>query len=346
LLDFDLPWNNDQIYTDDVEDMTQAAQLERGIQPQYVVAALQSLSRDGELPDGYSSKDMRDTKSEFYNDVVSSAGEIQQYFESQQNNGTGGNGNGMSPEQWRQARQDDLEMKNSAFNQLEALYQKSGGGPLSSEEQFQIMSDPELLEQFGIAIQQSVENNGGSKSDKKKVAAVVDSAKTEKAEVSKDDSAAVEEGDDPELTSLIEGADETAQPTNESADETAQPTNESSITFEQNMERIKNLSYEDVQKDLSGPGLERALSLIDKAKSGEATAKEQQSLAGLLPVPAPKAKKREVTIDNLTPGDIRESIPGGPNQTKSLNLLRMVNEGNASDEQVEELMAMLDLDKK
>ena len=331
LLDFDLPWNNDQIYTDDVENMTQAAQLERGVQPQYVIAALQSLSRDGELPDGYSSEDMRDTKSEFYNDVVSSAGEIQQYFESQQNNGTGGNGNGMSPEQWRQARQGDLEMKNNAFNQLEALYQKSGGGPLSSEEQFQIMSDPELLEQFGIAIQQSVENNGGSKSDKKKVAAVVNSAKTEKAEVSKDDSAAVEDGDNPDLKSLIEGENKDDQPTEE--------------------ELLKAISNTPVSNSSgaykSRDELVAIQELINKVNSGNATQAEKSSLIDIY-----SDTSLEIEVDlpeslkDITFSKLRSLVPEGADRQKIYDLYRKGRAGNASKSEMKELMSALNSAKK
>jgi hypothetical protein len=339
-------WDNilpgrDQVFIDDAEAMALNAQTQNGVEAQYVIAALEGLSSDGKLPDGYSAKDMRNVKSDFYQDVVKKAGELQNYFKSGAGGG-GGKETQLSLEQFRGIRQGDLNMKMQAVNQLEAALKSFGGGPLSSEDQYQLMSDPQLLEQAGIAMNQSLQQQGGgnnSAGNSTPAAAPVPTTapvvENSGAEAGQSSSVAAEESDDPELTSLIEGADETAQ-----------STNESSITFEQNMERIRNLSYEDVQKDLSGPGLEMALGLIDKLKSGEATAKEQQSLEGLLPVPAPKAEKREITIDNLTPGDIRESIPGGPNQTKSLNLLRMVNAGNASDRQVEELMAMLDIAKK
>jgi hypothetical protein len=318
-------------------------QSREGINPMYLNSVIQGLAKEGQLPKGVSASDMKNPDGSFYKTVKENASLLQRQTEG--NNGSGGNGTGQTDVALgdiAQMVQGDTSMKVQALNQMLEMSRNSGGGTLTSEEQYEIMNDPGLLEEFGIALQQSLQQQGGgnnSAGNSTPAAAPVPTTapvvENSGAEADPSSSVAAEESDDPELTSLIEGADETAQ-----------STNESSITFEQNMERIRNLSYEDVQKDLSGPGLEMALGLIDKLKSGEATAKEQQSLEGLLPVPAPKAEKREITIDNLTPGDIRESIPGGPNQTKSLNLLRMVNAGNASDRQVEELMAMLNLDKK
>ena len=337
---WNFPFTQDEIYKDDLEEMGTLMQSREGINPIYLNSVIQGLAKEGQLPEDVSASDMKNPDGSFYNTVKEDASLLQRQTEG--NNGSSGNGTGQTDVALgniAQMVQGDTAMKVQALNQMLEMSRNSGGGTLTSEEQYEIMNDPGLLEEFGIALQQSLQQQSGGSNDPATdadpVSTQVPEATDSRAEANQGSSAAAEEGDDPELTSLIEGADETAQ-----------STNESSITFEQNMERIRNLSYEDVQKDLSGPGLEMALGLIDKLKSNEATAKEQQSLVSLLPVPAPKAEKREITINNLTPGDIRESIPGGPNQTKSLNLLRMVNAGNASHRQVEELMDMLNLDKK
>jgi len=215
-------WNNilpgrDQVFIDDAEAMAFNAQTQNGVEAQYVIAALEGLSSDGKLPDGYSAKDMRNVKSDFYEDIVNKAKELQNYFKSGAGGG-GGKGTQLSLEQFRGIRQGDLNMKMQAINQLENALKSFGGGPLSSEDQYQLMSDPQLLEQAGIAMNQSLQQQGGgnnSAGNSTPAAVPAPVVENSGAEADQSSSVAAEDGDDPELKSLIEGENKDDQPIQE-----------------------------------------------------------------------------------------------------------------------------------
>ena len=336
---WNFPFTKDEIYKDDLEEMGTLMQSREGINPMYLNSVIQGLAKEGQLPKGVSASDMKNPDGSFYKTVKENASLLQRQTES--NNGSGGNGRGagdVSLSELHKLAQGDLGMKNQALNQLGDMYQRAGGGTLTSEEQYAIMSDPGLLEEFGVAIKQSLQQQGGGNNAPAPAASPVPTTapvvENSGAEAGRGSSVAAEEGDDPELTSLLEGTDQPGQ-----------PTGEGSMTLEQDLERVMNMSDRDMRSDdLFGPGLDRAKRLKAKVRSGEATVEEQQSLVSLLPVPAPKAEKSSGipdNVENLTLTDIRNEIPPSADRRKAYELLSTIQSGRGSDQQIEELMAML-----
>ena len=328
-------WDNilpgrDQVFIDDAEAMALNAQTQNGVEAQYVIAALEGLSSDGKLPDGYSVKDMRNVKSDFYKDVVKKAGELQNYFKSGAGGG-GGKGTQLSLEQFRGIRQGDLKMKMQAVNQLEAALKSFGGGPLSSEDQYQLMSDPQLLEQFGIAMNQSLQQQGGgnnSAGNSTPAAVPAPVVENSGAEAGKGSSVAAEDGDDPELKSLIEGENKDDQPIEEATEE--------EVLKAISNTPVSNSSGEYKSRD----ELVAIQELRNKVNSGNATQAEKDSLIDIYS-DTDTDLEIEVTlpenVKDMTFMDLRESVPEGADRQKIYDLYRKGKAGNASKSEMKEL---------
>jgi hypothetical protein len=206
------------------------------------------------------------------------------------------------------------------------MSRNSGGGTLTSEEQYEIMNDPGLLEEFGIALQQSLQQQSGRSNDPAtaadSVSTQVPEATDSRAEANQGSSAAAEEGDDPELKSLIEGENKDDQPTEE--------------------ELLKAISNTPVSNSSgaykSRDELVAIQELKKKVRNNNATQAEKSSLIDIY---SDTDVEIEVTlpenVKDMTFMDLKESVPEGADRQKIYDLYRKGKAGDASKAEMRQL---------
>jgi len=211
------------------------------------------------------------------------------------------------------------------------MSRNSGGGTLTSEEQYEIMNDPGLLEEFGIALQQSLQQQGGGNNAPAPAAVPAPVVENSGAEAGQGSSVATEESDDPELTSLIEGENKDDQPTEEELLKAISntPFSNSSGAYKSRDELVE------IQK------------LKKKVRNNNATKEEKDSLIDIfsgtdleIEVTLPESLK-DVTFSNL-----RNLVPEGADRQKIYDLYRKGKAGNASKAEMRQLSDALNSESR
>lgn len=303
IFSFNIPGTKEEIYTDDMEAMGVLAQTEEGIKPQYLNAVMIGLARDGQLPRGVTPENMLDKNSDFYKEVTNGARQLQAQMES--NNGNG-SGPVLSLADYGQLAQGDLEMKTQNIQALNNALQQASGGVLSADEQFQIMNDPELLQEFGILMEESIKQAGG---DTATSTPPPPAAKPNPEPVEETGSREVgsDEGDNPELTSLLEGDAPVDTPP--------------ARTAETQSSRRRNIGrrFDTTDTEVAVPGLDTSNLTSQEAREA---------------------------LPGMTMRDMRAAIPEGADREKAYNLFTTIRSGRGSESEVEELIKMLTNAKK
>ena len=316
---WELPFTGDRIWTDELEEFGTLLQTEEGIKPQYVNTVIQGMAKDGKLPKGFSSEDMKNPKSDLYQGVKQNAATLQR--QSEGNNSSGGKNN-ISLAQLNKLAQGSLEMKMQAFNEVGKMYQRAGGGTLTADEQYAIISDPALLKEFGVVIEESVKRPGKGNN------ASGNSKNAEAAKTNNTSSVAAEKGDDPKLKSLIEGENKDDQPIEEATEE--------EVLKAISNTPVSNSSGEYKSRD----ELVAIQELKNKVNSGNATQAEKDSLIDIYS-DTDTDLEIEVTlpenVKDMTFMDLRESVPEGADRQKIYDLYRKGKAGNASKSEMKEL---------
>jgi len=323
---WNFPFTQDEIYKDDLEEMGTLMQSREGINPIYLNSVIQGLAKEGQLPKGVSASDMKNPDGSFYKTVKENASLLQRQTEG--NNGSGGNSTGqrdVALGDIAQMVQGDTAMKVQALNQMLEMSRNSGGGTLTSEEQYEIMNDPGLLEEFGIALEQSLQQQGGGNNAPAPAAAPLPTTapvvENSGAEANQGSSEAAEEGDNPELTSLIEGENKDDQPTEEEFLKAILDTPVSNSGGYKTRDELV-----EIQK------------LKKKVRNNNATKEEKDSLVDIF---SGTDLEIEVTlpenVKDMTFMDLRESVPEGADRQKIYDLYRKGKAGDASKAEMRQL---------
>jgi hypothetical protein len=323
---WNFPFTQDEIYKDDLEEMGTLMQSREGINPIYLNSVIQGLAKEGQLPKGVSASDMKNPDGSFYKTVKENASLLQRQTEG--NNGSGGNSTGqrdVALGDIAQMVQGDTAMKVQALNQMLEMSRNSGGGTLTSEEQYEIMNDPGLLEEFGIALEQSLQQQGRGNNAPAPAAAPLPTTapvvENSGAEANQGSSEAAEEGDNPELTSFIEGENKDDQPTEEEFLKAILDTPVSNSGGYKTRDELV-----EIQK------------LKKKVRNNNATKEEKDSLVDIF---SGTDLEIEVTlpenVKDMTFTDLRESVPEGADRQKIYDLYRKGKAGDASKAEMRQL---------
>lgn len=143
-------WGKNNLYGDDVEKLFSEMQTNYGISPQFVGDVLNAISIEGELPEGYTRKDLTDPKSPLFKNILNRSFALQEQF---QKRGSGAGGRttdlGENLELYRELQNQDTKTKLELIQEIQRTTQ-SRSGPLSLDERFRVLADKKLAEEFGL----------------------------------------------------------------------------------------------------------------------------------------------------------------------------------------------------
>lgn len=316
---WNLPFTDHELYTDDMNRLSSAIQQEAGVDPMYVNSVILSRAENGKIPDGVSPEDLTDKDGDYYEAIKADAKRLQGIAEGGQGGSVGREG--INPEALREVKQNEMDARFKALGELDAALQSRGGRPLTSEEQFQIMSDPELLREFDLVMSQVPNqrpDNTTTRSGENPAPRTVEESGTDTSSGSEE---AAVEGDNPELDALL-GADSDGGGDSSGSSEVVSP-QESTTPVQGRRRGMGPQAYREMQREFA-------------ERLGFARDQEEE------------AEEPEIAdpLENISLRDMREAIPPGADRRKAYRLFESVKSGRGSESEIEELLKMLNSAKQ
>jgi hypothetical protein len=352
-LSWNLPGTNHEIYKEDLTAAGLLAQTQQGIKPQYFNAVVLGMSQNGRLPNGQDTKDLKDSKSALFETITANAKILQQQAESG-GSGAGSNGD-LSLSDWRELSQGDMQMKFEAIGRVSELYRKQGG-VLTSEEQSQLINDPKLLEEFGIALQESVQKQpgGGNQAPAAAVPAPVPVPQAGANNPAPAPKMRVDEGDNPELDALIRGEERPGRgnpPASSTEDNikalklelSKTPTGSEARNLENSGRPPSKVAAE--LSALETKSIQDQIEAIEEQLSNPAIGSDSTKLFAELKTLNDKqdskyVKSTKESVSLLTPGYLKNAIPDEFYRSRAQAIVNTIKSGSASDKEVLELKTL------
>jgi hypothetical protein len=333
-----LPFSDHELYTDDMNKLSMAIQQESGVNPMYTNAVILSAAENGKIPNGVSPEELMNKEGSYYASLKADAEKLQRFYE-----GSNRSGGDISLEELRGMKQNDMEVRYQALNDLNAALQGGGGKPLTSKEQYQIMSDPDLLREFDLVMKQTSNQNTGNRTNT-----------AQQPNPAPAPAVPVDKGDNPELDALIRGekrpgrGNPPASSTEDNikalkAELSKTPTGSEARNLENSSRPPSKVAAE--LSALETKSIQDQIGAIEEKLSNPAVGSDNTKLFAELKSLNDKqdsnyVKSTKESVSLLTPGYLKNAIPDELYRSRAQSIVNRIKSGSASDKEVLELKTL------
>lgn len=328
-----LPWTRDEAYRDDLENMFVLGETSEGVQPQYVAGIVQSMTSEGQLPRGVKAADLKNPESDFYQTVMDKARELQNRDMGVAGSGSAGGGssqNAIPLSALRELQQADLGMQTQALSDLLGMAGGARRGPLTPQEQFELLNDEEMLREFGLIMQQT--QNGQGNPQPVQNGNNQGAGNTVVSEVPENPAPQPDAAQDPLIQSLLQAESGRGQNT------PTQP-----VTRDDLVEELARLD----QQEAGNRTIPQNRSAIRGNPTVTQNSEERDALVQQLAQVEAQQRETErqnraVSLETMTDEQLAQAIPDEFEREQAQTLLEIVRGGSASQSQIRALTQLLE----